>query len=155
MTTIEGTACRQPTAFCGPISVAGHRAELERRKKEGDFTMNRYVILGGLCAALSLLATPSFAADDGEALVKHYTCNTCHALSDMETRVGPPYPAVALRYPDADKETIRKLSTKVIEGGAGTWGIMPMPAQSQVSPKEAEQMVRWILKQAPAAEPQK
>jgi cytochrome c len=116
--------------------------------------MNRYVVILAFGAALSLLGTSSFAYD-GEALVKQNQCNACHALSDMDMRIGPPFPAVALHYPNADKETIRKLATKIIEGGAGAWGVVPMVAHPQISPTVAEQMVRWVLKQAPVAEPQR
>jgi cytochrome c len=39
------------------------------------------------------------------------------------------------------------LSAKVIKGGAGVWGPVPMPANAQVSPDEAKKLVGWILTQ--------
>ncbi len=37
------------------------------------------------------------------------------------------------------------LSAKVIKGGAGSWGVVPMPANPQVSQAEAKTLVQWIL----------
>jgi len=40
---------------------------------------------------------------------------------------------------------VAKLVPKVIKGGAGVWGAVPMPANPQVSEAEAKQLVQWIL----------
>ena len=36
---------------------------------------------------------------------------------------------------------------KVMKGGSGTWGPVPMPANPQVSADEAKKLVTWILAQ--------
>ena len=58
--------------------------------------------------------------------------------------IGPSYKEVAAKYagqPDA----VAKLSPKVMKGGSGVWGAVPMPANPQVSEAEAKQLVQWIL----------
>ena len=45
------------------------------------------------------------------------------------------------------KDAVAKLSAKVIKGGSGVWGPVPMPANAQVSPEEATKLVTWIMTQ--------
>ena len=40
-----------------------------------------------------------------------------------------------------------KLVAKVMKGGSGTWGAIPMPANPQVSDAEAHTLVKWVLAQ--------
>ena len=60
--------------------------------------------------------------------------------------IGPAYKAMAERYAK-DESAIKLLSEKVVKGGSGNWGPMPMPPQPSVSPEEAEALVKWILSQ--------
>jgi cytochrome c len=60
--------------------------------------------------------------------------------------IGPSYKAVAERYARDDaRATI--LNEKVLRGGVGNWGQTPMPPQPDVTPAEAETLVKWILAQ--------
>ena len=71
-------------------------------------------------------------------------CMACHAVE--KKLVGPSYKDVAAKYagqPDA----VEKLATKVMKGGSGVWGPIPMPANAQVSADEAKKLVTWILTQ--------
>ena len=71
-------------------------------------------------------------------------CMACHAVE--KKLVGPSYKDVAAKYagqPDA----VEKLTTKVMKGGSGVWGPIPMPANAQVSADEAKKLVMWILTQ--------
>ena len=66
----------------------------------------------------------------------------CHAVAQKV--IGPAYKDVAAKYagqPDA----VAKLVPKVMKGGSGVWGAVPMPANPQVSEAEAKQLVAWIL----------
>ena len=45
------------------------------------------------------------------------------------------------------KDAVEKLTQKVMKGGVGAWGQIPMPANPQVSEAEAKQLVTWILGQ--------
>lgn len=67
---------------------------------------------------------------------------TCHNV-DAKI-VGPAFKEVAKKYA-ADKTAEAKLVQKVLKGGSGAWGAIPMPANSQVSEAEAKVLVKWIL----------
>ena len=71
-------------------------------------------------------------------------CMACHAVD--KKLVGPSYKDVAAKYagqPDA----AAKLEGKVLKGGSGVWGPVPMPSNTQVSADEAKKLVAWILAQ--------
>jgi cytochrome c len=71
-------------------------------------------------------------------------CMACHATD--KKLVGPSFKDVAGKYA-SQKDALEKLSVKVIKGGSGVWGPVPMPANSQVSPDEAKALVNWIMAQ--------
>jgi len=90
-------------------------------------------------AASALVAAPAFANAD---LAQKKNCMACHA-TDKKV-VGPAYKDVAAKYA-GKKDAVALLSQKVIKGGAGVWGPVPMPANTTVSEAEAKQLVQWIL----------
>ncbi len=59
-------------------------------------------------------------------------------------RVGPPYRAIATRYA-GNTGAVSALTAKVLNGGVGAWGAVPMPANNQVTQDEAKRIVQWIL----------
>jgi cytochrome c len=91
--------------------------------------------------ALTLAAGPVFA---NPTLAQQKNCMACHAVDKKQ--VGPSYKDVAQKY-GAQKDAVDKLSQKVLKGGSGVWGAVPMPANPQVSEAEAKQLVQWILTQ--------
>ena len=96
-----------------------------------------------ICAALSglLMAAPALA-DQKLAAAKN--CMSCHAAD--KKLVGPSYKDVAAKYA-GQRDAVDKLAVKIIKGGSGVWGPVPMPSNAQVSPDEARQLVSWILTQ--------
>lgn len=96
-----------------------------------------------LFALLLALASSAPALAD-EALAKAKNCMACHAMASK--RVGPAYKDVAQKYA-GDKTAVDKLAAKVIKGGSGAWGAVPMPANPQVSEAEARKLVAWVLSQ--------
>jgi cytochrome c len=40
---------------------------------------------------------------------------------------------------------VAKLAGKIIKGGAGVWGPVPMPANPQVSEAEATKLATWVM----------
>ena len=66
----------------------------------------------------------------------------CHAVDKKV--VGPAYKDVAAKYA-GQKDAVDKLSQKVIKGGSGVWGPVPMPANAQVNEAEAKQLVQGIM----------
>ena len=71
-------------------------------------------------------------------------CMACHAVD--KKLVGPSYKEVAAKY-TGQANAVAKLEAKVLKGGSGVWGPVPMPANAQVTPAEAKQLVAWILAQ--------
>jgi cytochrome c len=100
-------------------------------------------------AAAALAAGWSAAQQDGadiENLLRAKGCHACHALS--EPLLGPPYQAIALQNA-GNAEAAVALADKILHGGAGAWGVVPMPRNDRVSEEEARVIVAWILEQTP------
>jgi cytochrome c len=75
-------------------------------------------------------------------LFKKQNCFACHAASSK--LVGPSLAEIAIKYKNqADSEAA--LTEKVLKGGAGVWGAIPMPAQNQLSTADSQALVKWIL----------
>ena len=88
--------------------------------------------------AAGTLSLPAFASAD---LAKAKNCVACHAVDSK--LVGPSFKDVAAKY-KGQKDAEDKLAKKVIAGGSGTWGNVPMPPNA-VSEKEAHDLVKWVL----------
>ena len=97
-----------------------------------------------LMMAVTTLASTSAFADAGLDLAKSKNCLACHAVNAK--LVGPAYKDVAAKYA-GQKGVEDKLVQKVLNGGAGVWGPVPMPANPQVSEAEAHTLVKWVLSQ--------
>lgn len=97
-------------------------------------------LLSVLFGAAGLLTITSAHAD--LALATSKNCMACHAVD--KKLVGPAYKEVAAKY-KSDKTAVDKLTAKVIKGGSGAWGAVPMPANPQVSEADAKKLVTWIL----------
>jgi cytochrome c len=84
----------------------------------------------------------------GLELVAKSDCLTCHKVADK--LIGPAYQDIAAKYESTD-ENIELLAGKIIKGGQGVWGQIPMTAHPQLSEEDARQMVKYIflLKKAP------
>ncbi|USX23750.1 c-type cytochrome [Oxalobacteraceae bacterium OTU3REALA1] len=93
---------------------------------------------------VTAFASSSAMADAGTDLAKAKNCMACHAVATK--LVGPAYKDVAAKYA-GQKDAEAKLVTKIIKGGSGTWGAIPMPANPQVSEAEAKTLVKWVLAQ--------
>ncbi len=80
--------------------------------------------------------------EKGLELVGKSDCFTCHKVNEAST--GPAYQAVADKYPN-NAAVIDSLSNKVIKGGAGNWGVVPMTPHPQLSKEDAVAMVKYVL----------
>ncbi len=69
-------------------------------------------------------------------------CKTCHM--EHQNLVGPAYDSIAKRYP-FEWRVIDQLADKVISGGTGNWGALLMTAHPDLSKKDAQEMVYYIL----------
>jgi cytochrome c len=90
-------------------------------------------------AAMTTLAAPAFA---DEALAKSKNCMACHAVD--KKLVGPSYKDVAKKYA-GDAKAVDALAAKIMKGGSGVWGAIPMPANPQVNDADAKKLAAWVL----------
>jgi cytochrome c len=94
-----------------------------------------------IAAATALLASPAFANLE---LAQKKACTACHSVD--KKIVGPAFKDVAAKYA-GQKDAVDKLTAKVLKGGSGVWGPVPMPANTAVSEAEAKTLVTWVLSQ--------
>jgi cytochrome c len=99
--------------------------------------MKSVLILGSLIA--SMASMPALASAD---LAQKKNCMACHATD--KKLIGPSYKDVAAKYA-GQKDAADKLAQKIVKGGSGVWGAVPMPANPQVSEAEAKQLAAWVL----------
>jgi cytochrome c len=95
-----------------------------------------------LTAATALFATSAMASMD---LAKKSNCMACHAVDKKV--VGPAYAEVAKKYA-GQKDAEAKLTEKVMKGGVGVWGNVPMPPKAgnpALKEEDARTLVKWIL----------
>jgi cytochrome c len=107
--------------------------------------------LGLLAVFLAAAATVSDIAaaqqDSGEQLVEKARCYTCHSASGES--LGPPYLAIAARHAPRRDVMVDVLARKIVNGGGGNWGLVPMVPNQWVTIEEARRMSEWILSLAP------
>ncbi len=101
--------------------------------------MHPLILYGTIGLATLLAAAPVLADQD---LAKKKNCLSCHKIERKV--VGPAFKNVAAKYVDQE-DAVAKLSERVIKGGSGAWGAVPMPASPHVNEAEAKQLVEWIL----------
>lgn len=100
--------------------------------------MKKIIFIASAILAMGVSAQASANA----TLAKEKNCMACHSID--KKIVGPGYKEVALKY-KGQKNAEDVLTKKVLAGGAGVWGPVPMPANSQVTEAEARTLVKWIL----------
>jgi cytochrome c len=91
------------------------------------------------------VATDNSANPDyqkGLELIAKSDCLTCHKISEKLT--GPAYKDVAAKYENTDAN-VSLLAEKIVKGGQGVWGPIPMTPHAALSEADAKQMVKYIL----------
>lgn len=78
----------------------------------------------------------------GDALVKASDCKTCHHATNKI--IGPSHTDVAKKY-EFTEANVKMLAQKIIAGGQGVWGEIPMAAHADISTENAESMARYVL----------
>ena len=99
------------------------------------------LIVGWL--ALGTAVTTWAQAPDGEALAGEKRCYACHEMDAV--LLGPPFRAIAARHALQRDVMINVLAQKIVHGGAGNWGVVPMVPNEHVSLSEARTISEWIL----------
>ena len=75
-------------------------------------------------------------------IINNSDCRTCHLIE--EKNIGPAWRDVANKYADS-ANAIEYLSHKIINGGSGVWGQVPMAAHPTMSQEDAETLAKYVL----------
>jgi cytochrome c len=92
-------------------------------------------------SATDLSSNPDYQA--GLAVIGKSDCLTCHKVD--EKIQGPSYRDVANKYAGYPDTIVTHLAKKVIEGGVGVWGEVPMIPHPALTQEEAEAAVKYVL----------
>ncbi len=76
-------------------------------------------------------------------MIRKSDCVTCHKFS--ERLVGPSFSAIADKYFADSSAAVTKLTGKILNGGSGSWGALPMTPHPSMSRDEALLIVKYIL----------
>ncbi len=101
--------------------------------------MKRIFVTIAALATVFSVSTPVLA---DMALATAKNCMSCHAVD--KKLVGPSYKEIATKYA-GQAEAVDKLANKVVKGGSGAWGPVPMPANAQINDADAKKLVAWIM----------
>lgn len=87
------------------------------------------------------------AAQKALELIGASNCTTCHRLSEATSgpSIGPAYDQVAARYSKATDTTVDRLVKKILNGGSGNWGTIPMTSHPALQAADVKTMVQYIL----------
>ncbi|APQ16130.1 ThuA domain-containing protein [Maribacter hydrothermalis] len=91
-------------------------------------------------------------ASVGKTLMGSSDCISCHKEKDKS--IGPSYIDIADKYATTQQAS-SMLANKIINGGSGNWGEIPMAAHPDLSVTEAKQMAEYILSLSQSAAPVK
>ena len=105
------------------------------------------IIICGVSWLLTGQLVHAAADEDGARLVQERRCYGCHDMK--QNLIGPSYQAIAVRHAARKDVMVEVLAEKIVAGGAGNWGLVPMVPNEQVSPAEARIIARWILNLKP------
>lgn len=87
-----------------------------------------------------LSANPDY--QKGLDLIGKNDCLTCHKIE--EKLVGPSYRDVAAKYA-GQSGAIAILAEKIMKGGTGVWGEIPMAPHPNLSKEDAESLAKYVL----------
>lgn len=100
--------------------------------------------LAAAALAFTLAPTPAvYGNSDVPALLEKSRCDACH--TERQALIGPHYRAIAARHAGRDDVMVEVLARKIVLGGGGNWGVVPMVPNEHVSLEDARRMARWIL----------
>lgn len=113
-------------------------SDLGRGAQAGSTTVGRP---SSAAASTPTSGTPATLMPPSD-LFKKQNCFACHAANSK--LVGPSLAEIAIKYKNQPSSEAM-LTEKVIKGGIGVWGVIPMPAQNQLSTTDSQTLVKWIL----------
>lgn len=132
--------------ICISICMAACRSHISIRNNDTTTTETQNAVMHDQGADTNATKTGAgrgaITAQDGIKLLAESDCMTCHSTRVLI--VGPSFKDIANKY-TTDTLTINMLTDKVIKGGKGNWGDVPMPAHANLSKADVVQMVKYIL----------
>jgi cytochrome c len=90
--------------------------------------------------ANDLSANPDY--QKGVALIAKSDCLTCHKTDTKN--IGPAYKDVAAKYENTEAN-VTLLATKIMKGGTGVWGQIPMTPHAAMSEADARALAKYVL----------
>lgn len=92
-------------------------------------------------------STGDATSDKALELIGSSDCTTCHRLHEASSgsSIGPAYDQVAAKYNPAADSTVDRIVKKVISGGSGIWGTVPMTPHPALKADDVKTMVTYIL----------
>jgi cytochrome c len=81
-------------------------------------------------------------AVDMPELAKKSNCVACHTID--KKLVGPAWQEIAAKY-KGDKGAVASLGSKIIAGGKGVWGPVPMPPNPKLAEADAKELATFIM----------
>lgn len=90
----------------------------------------------------TVAAMPTVQNERGLELIGASDCTTCHAID--KKNIGPAYIDVAQKYENTEA-VIDTLVSKVLKGGQGNWGAVPMTPHPNLPEADAREMIKYIL----------
>ncbi|MBS1660169.1 MAG: c-type cytochrome [Bacteroidetes bacterium] len=91
--------------------------------------------------------TTTASSDKGLELIGGSDCTTCHRIAKdgPGATIGPAYSEVAAKYAPAADTTVNRLVKKIISGGSGVWGTIPMTPHPALKEEDAKTIVAYIM----------
>lgn len=128
-----------PIALCFIfIGLAGNALAQVRKK----VAVKKKAVPAAAVVAPPVPFATALEIEDGKALIAKSDCLACHKIDTK--LVGPAYTAVAEKYPQT-QTSVDTLTRKIIKGGKGVWGPVPMAPHPAVAPADAGKMIKYIL----------
>lgn len=90
--------------------------------------------------ANDLSANPDY--QKGIELIAKSDCLTCHKTDTKN--IGPAYKDVAAKYENTEAN-VTLLATKIMKGGTGVWGQIPMTPHAGMSEADAIALAKYVL----------
>lgn len=125
----SGTADNKDTAASSDMSAATRQPEVDTNAN--DIGTNR-----------SEGSEQSGVHEKGAQIISQSDCLSCHKVD--EKLIGPSYKEVAKKY-EASDANIKYLADKIINGGSGVWGDIPMTPHPAISKEDAAEMAKYVL----------
>jgi cytochrome c len=86
--------------------------------------------------------SPDAMIAQGQTLVDGSDCKTCHHPTNKI--IGPSHTDVAKKY-EFTQANVTLLASKIISGGSGVWGEIPMSPHGDLTKADAEKMAMYVL----------